>query len=137
MSMIPAFSPGPCSTRWLRVGKRFKWTREDLYEQCSLHITLKIPSSVNEGSRPSSDLMRSNSSGVIPWSRRTSGVIAGVAKVVMWGISIVAFSYTSAKKQFHRKDRRVRRENWQTFLNPWRSRRARGWNGCVELYWHE
>ena len=30
MSMMPAFSPGPCTTSWLRVGSRFKCTREDL-----------------------------------------------------------------------------------------------------------
>src|SRR5262249_61510003 len=81
MSMIPAFSPGPCTTSLLRVGRRFKCTREDLYEQCSLHITLKMPSSVSEGSRPRAALIRSYSSGVMPWSRTTSGVMA-VACVV-------------------------------------------------------
>ncbi len=30
MSIMPAFSPGPCTTRRLRVGKRFRCTREDL-----------------------------------------------------------------------------------------------------------
>src|SRR3989441_9670488 len=73
MSMIPAFSPGPCNTWRLRVGKRFKCTREDLYEQCSLHITLKMPSSVIVGSRPpSSFLTFSYSSGVRPcWRMRS------------------------------------------------------------------
>src|SRR5580693_5373484 len=82
--MIPAFSPGPCTTRLLRVGSRFRCTREDLYEQCSLHITLKMPSSVMVGSRPpSSCLTFSYSSGVSPCSRTSSGVMAGVAAVVM------------------------------------------------------
>src|SRR5215813_6192449 len=81
MSMIPAFSPGPCTTNLLRVGRRFKCTREDLYEQCSLHMTLKMPSSVSEGSRPRAALIRSYSSGVMPLSRTTSGVMA-VACVV-------------------------------------------------------
>src|SRR6476469_1137028 len=75
MSMMPAFSPGPCTTSLLRVGSRFKCTRHDLYEQCSLHITLKIPSSVSDGSRPSEALIRSYSSGVMPWSLITSGVM--------------------------------------------------------------
>src|SRR6516164_9441152 len=39
-------------------------------------MTLKIPSSVNVGVRPSDFRMRSYSSGVIPWSRNSSGVIA-------------------------------------------------------------
>src|SRR5947199_3674815 len=84
MSMIPAFSPGPCNTWRLRVGKRFKCTREDLYEQCSLHITLKMPSSVAVGSRPpSSRLIFSYSSGVRPCCRIVSGENAGVKEVSM------------------------------------------------------
>ncbi len=66
MSMMPAFSPGPCTTRRLRVGRRFRCTREDLYEQCSLHITLKMPSSVRVGVRPSDFRIFSYSSGVMP-----------------------------------------------------------------------
>src|SRR5437764_6057970 len=80
MSIMPAFSPGPCSTCLLRVGSRFKCTRDDLYEQCSLHITLKMPSSVSVGSRPpSSCLIFSNSSDVRPCSWMSSGVRARVA----------------------------------------------------------
>ncbi len=30
MSMMPAFSPGPCITSLLLVGSRFKCTRDDL-----------------------------------------------------------------------------------------------------------
>src|SRR5579859_2295267 len=79
---MPAFSPGPCTTSLLRVGSRFRCTRDDLYEQCSLHITLKIPSSVSDGSRPSEALIRSYSSGVMPWSLMTSGVMAEACVVV-------------------------------------------------------
>ena len=45
MSTTPAFSPGPWMTRGPFVGRRRRCTRLDLYEQCSLHITLKTPSS--------------------------------------------------------------------------------------------
>src|ERR1700730_16088779 len=76
ISMMPAFSPGPCTTRRLRVGSRLRCTREDLYEQCSLHITLKMPSSVKEGSRPRACLIFSYSSGVIPCSSIMAGVMA-------------------------------------------------------------
>src|SRR5215471_17240100 len=84
MSMIPAFSPGPCTTRELRVGRRFKCTREDLYEQCSLHITLKMPSSVIVGSRPPrSCLIFSYSPEVSPCCRIVSGEKAEVKEVGM------------------------------------------------------
>src|SRR5215813_6921431 len=83
MSIMPAFSPGPCTTSLLRVGRRFRCTRDDLYEQCSLHITLKIPSSVSDGSRPKDALIFSYSSGVMPWSATTSGVMAGACVVGM------------------------------------------------------
>src|SRR4051812_21234194 len=76
MSMMPAFSPGPCTTSLLRVGNRFRCTRDDLYEQCSLHITEKIPNSVNVGVRPIHFNIRWYSSGVIPCSATTSGVMA-------------------------------------------------------------
>src|SRR5216684_7481650 len=112
--MIPAFSPGPCNTRRLCVGSRFRWTRDDLYEQCSLHITLKIPSSVTDGSRPPSrDLIRSYSSAVSPWLRRVSGVIARVAEVVMEEILLSHFWIAmgrSKSKPFHRRERGERRE---------------------------
>ena len=45
--------PGPL-VRSPRVGSRFKCTLEDLYEQCSDHITEKMPSSVRLGVRPKS-----------------------------------------------------------------------------------
>src|ERR1700722_4155464 len=84
MSMMPAFSPGPCTTSLLRVGRRFRCTRDDLYEQCSLHITLKMPSSVRLGSRPpKSCLIFSNSSGVSPCSRMSCGVRPTVGEEVI------------------------------------------------------
>ena len=44
ISTTPAFSPGPGTTRGPVGGPFLRWTREDLYEQCSDHITLKTPS---------------------------------------------------------------------------------------------
>src|ERR1700691_1375918 len=74
ISTTPAFSPGPCTTYFPSLGRRFRCTRLDLYEQCSLHITLKIPSSVMFGSRPRIFWMRAYSSGVRPCSAATCGV---------------------------------------------------------------
>ena len=45
MSTTPAFSPGPAARAGPFVGKRRRCTRLDLYEQCSVHITEKMPSS--------------------------------------------------------------------------------------------
>src|ERR1043165_4235215 len=75
-STTPAFSPGGTMTRGPEVGRRLRCTREDLYEQCSDHITEKTPSSTNVGSRPRSSLMRSYSSGLRLCAATTSGVIA-------------------------------------------------------------
>src|ERR687889_1522277 len=74
-STMPAFSPGGTMTRSPSVGSRLRWTREDLYEQCSDHMTEKTPSSTKVGSRPSSSLMRSNSSEVRLCAATTSGVM--------------------------------------------------------------
>ena len=52
-SMTPAFSPDPTSTCGASVGRRRRWIRLDLYEQCSLHMTEYIDSSSRLGSRPS------------------------------------------------------------------------------------
>ena len=52
MSMTPAPSPGPTSTHGASVGNRPRWGRDDLYEQCSDHITEYIASSRWVGSRP-------------------------------------------------------------------------------------
>ena len=45
IATTPAFSPGPWSTCGPVVGSRFRYFLLDLYEQCSDHITEKIPSS--------------------------------------------------------------------------------------------
>src|ERR687889_1634757 len=75
-STIPAFSPGGTMTRSPPVGSLLRCVREDLYEQCSDHMTEKTPSSTNVGSRPRSSLMRSYSSGLRLCAATTSGVIA-------------------------------------------------------------
>src|SRR5205085_392079 len=74
-SITPAFSPGGTTTRSPVVGKRLRCTREDLYEQCSDHITEKTPSSTNVGSRPKSLTMRAYSSCVRLCAATTSVVI--------------------------------------------------------------
>ena len=75
--MTPAFSPGPWITQGAAVGRPFRCSRDDLYEQCSFHIAEKIPSSVKLGTRPISLRMRSYSSGFSPWLATSSGVIWG------------------------------------------------------------
>ena len=79
-------APAPrCPARVVRsprVGSRFRCTREDLYEQCSDHITEKIPSSVSEGVRPSAASMRAYSSAVMLCCLSSAGVI--VAGVGVW-----------------------------------------------------
>ena len=49
ISTTPAFSPGPQMTRGPSVGSVFSQIFDDLYEQCSLHIAEKTPSSVRLG----------------------------------------------------------------------------------------
>src|SRR5260370_42381843 len=66
ISTTPAFSPGPQMTRGPVVGSRRSHLREDLYGQCSLHITEKMPSSVRLGVRPRMRTARANSSGRKP-----------------------------------------------------------------------
>src|SRR3984885_10329785 len=85
ISTTPAFSPGPCTTCVPRVGSRFKCTRDDLYEQCSLHITLKIPSSVKEGSRPNIFCVRAYSSGERPCSAAICGVTLISVSIIFCG----------------------------------------------------
>src|SRR3954451_9633686 len=74
ISMIPAFSPGPQITRGPVVGKIRSQTFEDLYEQCSLHITEKMPSSVTFGVRPRIEQARANSTAESPCSAASSAV---------------------------------------------------------------
>src|SRR5450755_4605916 len=114
--MMPAFSPGPWTTSLLLVGNLFRWTREDLYEQCSLHITLKIPSSVIDGSRPSnSRLIFSYSSEVIPCSRMTSGVMVRVGEEAMR--NLYCRIYLRAGR--HRKTRTVYAQNRSSLATFW------------------
>src|SRR5919198_2006916 len=75
-SITPAPSPGPTSTQGASVGKRPRYFRDDLYEQCSDHITEYMASSTSVGSRPSRRTMALNSSSVIP-SRRCLGSSTG------------------------------------------------------------
>src|SRR5471032_123262 len=77
MSITPAFSPGPWMTHGAVVGSFFSHTFEDLYEQCSLHIAEKMPSSPMVGVRPMILSRRSYSSGARPCSATTFGVIVG------------------------------------------------------------
>src|SRR5689334_10925548 len=76
--MIPAFSsPAPTRIFGDLVGNVFSSGRLFLYEQCSLHMTEKIPSSVYVGSRPRIPFTFSYSSGVRLCFRTNSVVIAG------------------------------------------------------------
>src|SRR3954471_23326486 len=74
ISTIPAFSPGPQITRGPDVGSLRSHTFDDLYEQCSLHMTEKMPSSVIFGVRPRITQARANSSALNPCSAASSGV---------------------------------------------------------------
>src|SRR5271170_3560794 len=74
MSITPAFSPGPQITRGPLVGSVLSQTFEDLYEQCSLHIAEKTPSSVMFGVRPRIASTRANSSALSPISAARSAV---------------------------------------------------------------
>src|SRR3954454_16326295 len=75
ISTIPAFSPGPQITRGPDVGSLRSHTFDDLYEQCSLHIAEKTPSSVRFGVRPRIAQARANSSPLSPISAANSGVM--------------------------------------------------------------
>src|SRR6478752_5080096 len=65
-SMTPAFSPGPTSTPSPVDGRRLRWIRELLYEQCSDHMTEYIDSSRRLGSRPRISTMSPSSESVSP-----------------------------------------------------------------------
>src|SRR3954467_794322 len=71
-SMTPAPSPGPTSTHGASVGNRLRYERDDLYEQCSDHMTEYIASSTPVGSRPNSSWTDPYSASVMP-SCRCSG----------------------------------------------------------------
>src|SRR5215211_5702108 len=74
-STTPAFSPGPTSTASPSLGSRRTWTRDDLYEQCSDHMTEYMASSSGFGSRPNTRAMSAASSSVRPSVRWRGGVI--------------------------------------------------------------
>src|SRR3974377_321618 len=104
MSITPAFSPGPRITQGALVGSLRKCRREDLYEQCSFHIAEKTPSSVKLGARPSSDRMRSYSSGFRPWAATSAASIFGSAGLnrapfLGWG-GVGEPSYAPSPSQF-------------------------------------
>src|SRR5689334_20727529 len=83
ISITPAFSPGPQITHGASVGSFFRWTRDDLYEQCSDHMTEKMPSSTRFGSRPRAFRMRAYSSSLSPCSAMICGVIVGASATSM------------------------------------------------------
>src|SRR5277367_2431038 len=74
ISTTPAFSPGPQMTCGPVVGSVFSQTFDDLYEQCSLHIAEKTPSSVRFGVRSRILSARANSSAESPISAASAGV---------------------------------------------------------------
>jgi hypothetical protein len=80
-STTPAFSPGPTTTHGWSEEKRPRCARDDLYEQCSDHITEYMASSAAMGSRPRISMTCWYSSSVIP--RRTC---AGVSTVIRAGL---------------------------------------------------
>ncbi len=65
-STTPAFSPGPTTTQGAVVGNRPRKAREDLYEQCSDHITEYMASSASVGGRSKISHTSAYSSSVIP-----------------------------------------------------------------------
>src|SRR5690606_16636408 len=75
MSITPAFSPGPQITQGALVGSFLRWIRLDLYEQCSDHMTEKMPSSTRLGSRPMALRTCSYSPALRPCCSTMSGVI--------------------------------------------------------------
>src|SRR5580700_3074384 len=82
ISTTPAFSPGPQMTRGPSVGSVLSQTFDDLYEQCSLHIAEKTPSSVRLGVRPRMLSARANSSADKPISAARAGVTLLLSVVI-------------------------------------------------------
>src|SRR6478735_500672 len=83
MSITPAFSPGPQITHGASVGSFLRWRRELLYEQCSDHMTEKMPSSTRFGARPNRTSMIAYSWGERPCSATTSGLMLSA----LWGMA--------------------------------------------------
>jgi|SRR5450759_1894027 len=78
ISTTPAFSPGPWITQGAVVGNCRSQTRDDLYEQCSDHMTLNTPSSVSVGVRPMMASTLAYSSAPRPNSRARDWLTAWV-----------------------------------------------------------
>src|SRR4051812_17491587 len=90
ISMTPAFSPGPQITRGPSIGNFFSWFLDDLYEQCSDHITENTPSSTRLGSRPRRSRTTPYSSALRPNSRAVSAIdFVGAGELLMGGPSSV------------------------------------------------
>src|SRR4030095_728533 len=108
MSTTPAFS-SPALTKMFGpvVGNFLSSFLEFLYEQCSLHITEKIPSSVKFGSRPRILLICSNSSGVRPCCLTSSDETTGSAVGVLLIIRVPCYRIRDAHSN-RRNDKRSR-----------------------------
>src|SRR5674476_813891 len=95
MSTTPAFSPMPTRSFSFISSVVFslncaRWTFEDLYEQCSDHMTEYIANSAMVGRRPRISRMRSYSSAFSPSSDQgceTSGVVEASPTVSMLGLA--------------------------------------------------
>ena len=84
---MPA-SSGPSGVRWGRSPKRRRYFLDDLYEQCSDHITEYMASSPPVGRRPRISRMRWYSSADNPNSSQgcsTSGVLTAFSTVSATG----------------------------------------------------
>src|SRR4029078_11050572 len=97
MSTTPAPSPGPTSTHGASVGKRRRYERDDLYEQCSDHMTEYMASSRCVGSRPSSATTASSSSSVIPSCRGSAPPAIGQS------LATLNFSYNASRPISHKR----------------------------------
>src|SRR6476469_2868826 len=97
MSTTPAFSPLPASIE-ARISsvvvspKYLLCTLDDLYEQCSDHMTEYMASSASVGLRPRISRIRAYSSSLRPSSRYgcgTSGVAAACSTESTWVVAVM------------------------------------------------
>src|SRR5688500_10474968 len=92
-SMTPAFSPGPTSTQSAVVGNRARCIRDDLYEQCSDHITEYMANSRWFGMRWRMCRMSLSSPSVSPKARWTgSGSDVGIAAGIGSSVAVTALT---------------------------------------------
>ena len=110
MSTTPAFSPMPASSL-LPFGvvsgtspKRRRCTFEDLYEQCSDHMTEYMASSAPLGRRPRISLMRPYSSAVSPSSDH--GWVWSGVRAAFWTESTTGLPYRPATPSDRRRSAR-------------------------------